>query len=138
MTREKRHTWESPTRLREDWPTMPRSSILFRNSIANSFRGLTRPSVRARFRFPAGTKVGEKPSESRRKRASGVHLLMILAQIVRFLPCGDKKKAAVRNNSCRAGFPLFQRIVKTRAIFLAILGITPRKGHLHAVKRGRL
>jgi hypothetical protein len=55
-----------------------------------------------------------------------------------FLARKGPGKTGRKNKSCRAGFPLFQKKGKTRAIFLAILGITPRKGHLHAVKRGRL
>ena len=55
-----------------------------------------------------------------------------------FLVRAGAGKSGRKNKSYHAGFPLFQTIVKTRAIFLAILGIAPWKGHLHAVKRGRL
>ena len=56
---------------------------------------------------------------------------MILVLIACFLRSRAPEKAIVRFNSCPAGFPLFQRIVKTCAIFLAFLGIPGGKGHLH-------
>ena len=58
---------------------------------------------------------------------------MILAQIMRFLPCRDRKKPGIKNNSCHPVFLLIHKNVKTRAIFLVILGIPDAKDHLREV-----
>ena len=58
---------------------------------------------------------------------------MILAQIICFFRCRDRKKTGVKNNSCHPVFILNRKNVKTRAIFLVILGIPGAKDHLREV-----
>ena len=127
MTREKRHTWESPTRLREDCPTMPRSSILFRNSIANRFMGLDLGRGPGALPVDGRDKGRGEAFGKARKKASRAHLFMILARIACFLPGKGRKKPGIRINLAARVSRCFKKTLKSALFFLLSLETPPGK-----------